>query len=124
MSLLRLVKMSLKRSKRFPVWAQRTFRMDSSQIIGILVGGVFVSALGGAAEYLREKEMPSYKGLARDFLIGAVLVVFLLQMVPESMSSLLGYLPRFGSFTSAIPSMKGLTEGDAGPDLQIGPARF
>jgi hypothetical protein len=98
--------------------------MDSSQIIGILAGGVFVSALGGAAEYLREKEMPSYKGVARDFLIGAILVVFLLQMVPESMTSLFAYLPSLGSLTKAMPSVKDLTDGDAGPDLQIGPARF
>ena len=116
--------MSLKRFKIFPQGAQRYFRMDSSQLVGIVAGGLFVSALGGIAEYMREKEMPSYKGLARDFLIGAVLVVFLLQIMPESMSSILSFLPSLKGLTDAVPSVSTMTGGDAGPDLQIGPARF
>jgi hypothetical protein len=117
--------MSLKRSKDFPGGAQRTFRMDSSQILGIVLGGVVVSALGGAAEYWREKEIPSYKGFARDFLIGAVLVIFLLQVLPESMTNMLAFLPSLSTLTKSVPSVQELTGGgDAGPDLQIGPARF
>ena len=117
-------KMSLKRFKIFPKGAQRYFRMDSSQLVGIVAGGVFVSALGGVAEYMREKEIPSYKGLIRDFLIGAVLVVFLLQIMPESMSNVLSFLPSLKGITDAVPSVSTMTGGDAGPDLQIGPARF
>lgn len=116
--------MSLKRSKTFPLMAQRYFRMDSSQIMGIVAGGVLISALGGVAEYMREKEMPSYKGLLRDFLIGAVLVVFLLQIMPESMSSMFSYFPSIKSITDSVPSVASIANGDAGPDLQIGPARF
>ncbi len=96
--------------------------MDSSQILGIAAGGVMISALGGMAEYMREKEMPSYKGLIRDFLIGAVLVVFLLQIMPDSMSNIFSYLPSLKGITDSVPS--GAILGDAGPDLQIGPARF
>ena len=98
--------------------------MDSSQILGIVAGGVLISALGGVAEYMREKEMPSYKGLVRDLLIGAVLVVFLLQIMPESMGTMLAFLPSFKGIANSIPSVKDITEGDAGPDLQIGPPRF
>lgn len=98
--------------------------MDSSQILGIVAGGVLISALGGVAEYMREKEMPSYKGLVRDFLIGAVLVIFLLQIMPESMTSMLAYLPSMKSITDTVPSVSAIAGGDAGPDLQIGPARF
>jgi hypothetical protein len=116
--------MSLKRSKIFRKGAQRYFRMDSSQLVGIFAGGVFVSALGGVAEYMREKEMPSYKGLVRDFLIGAILVLFLLQIMPESMSTVLAFLPSLKGLTDAVPSVSTMTGGDAGPDLQIGPARF
>ena len=119
-----LRKMSLKRFKSFPKSAQRYFRMDSSYVLGIVAGGAFVSALGGVAEYMREKEMPSYKGLVRDFLIGAVLVVFLLQIMPESMSNVLSYLPSLKSISDAVPSVSTMSGGDAGPDLQIGPARF
>lgn len=124
MKQLRLAKMSLKRYKIFRKSAQRYFRMDSSQLLGIVAGGVFVSALGGVAEYMREKEMPSYKGIVRDFLIGAVLVVFLLQMMPESMTNVLSYLPSLKGITDSVPSVSTMTGGDSGPDLQIGPARF
>lgn len=116
--------MSLKRSKTFPSLAQRYFRMDSSQIMGIVTGGVLISALGGVAEYMREKEMPSYKGMIRDFLIGAVLVVFLLQIMPDSISSIFAFLPSIKSITDSVPSVSAIAGGDAGPDLQIGPARF
>jgi len=118
------MKMSLKRSKQFPSVAQRTLRMDSTQILGIVAGGTLVSALGGAAEYMREKELPGYKGLVRDFLIGAVLVVFLLQIIPESMGTLFSYLPSLKGLSQAVPSVSMDLGGDAGPDLQVGPARF
>lgn len=98
--------------------------MDSTQVLGIVAGGVLISALGGVAEYMREKEMPSPKGFVRDFIIGAVLVVFLLQIMPDSMSSVFAYLPSFKGISSAIPSVETITGGDAGPDLQLGPARF
>ena len=96
--------------------------MDSSSILGIVTGGLFVSALGGVAEYVREKEMPSPKGMVRDFLIGAVLVIFLLQIMPDSMTSLFAFLPSLKAIQNVVPSVE--LGGDAGPDLQLGPARF
>jgi hypothetical protein len=99
--------------------------MDSSSILGIVAGGVLISTLGGIAEYMREKEMPGYKSLVRDFLIGAVLVVFLLQIMPDSMSNVFAYLPSMKGLVDVVPSVSTMSGGgDAGPDLQIGPARF
>lgn len=83
---------------------------------GMLLGGTVVSALGGAAEYMKEKEMPSYKSLVRDFLVGAILVLFLLQIIPDSMTSLVDAFP-----TASLASFTG---GSIDPDLQVGPARF
>lgn len=103
--------------------AQRYFRMDSTQVLGIVTGGVFISALGGIAEYMREKEMPSYKSLVRDFLIGSILVLFLLQIMPDSMSGIFAYLPSMKSIVEAVPTAS-LGGGDSGPDIQLGPARF
>ena len=98
--------------------------MDSSQVIGIVTGGLLISALGGVAEYMREKEIPTYKSLIRDFLIGAVLVLFLLQIMPDSMASMFSYLPSMKSISDAVPSASNMISGDAGPDIQLGPARF
>lgn len=99
--------------------------MDSSSILGIVAGGLLISTLGGVAEYMREKEMPGYKSLVRDFLIGAVLVIFLLQIMPESMANVFAYFPSMKGFVDVVPSVGSMSGGgDAGPDLQIGPARF
>lgn len=125
MKFLRLTQMSLKRSKIFPLRPQKTFRMDSTQILGITLGGLFISALGGVAEYMREKQMPQPKGMIRDFLIGVVLVMFLLQIVPESMGTLFAFLPTLNTIKDSIPAVPSMVGGaDIGPDLQIGPARF
>lgn len=114
--------MSLNRSKIFRPCPQKTFRMDSTLILGVVLGGVFVSILGGAAEYWREKQFPSYKGVIRDFLIGSVLVLFLTQILPDSMMNVLSFLPSVKGLTDALPQLGG--GGDMGPDLQVGPARF
>jgi hypothetical protein len=89
--------------------------MNSTSFVGMAVGGVLVSLLGGIAEYMKEKEFPHIKGLVRDFFIGAVMVLFVLQIVPDSMTNLLGFLP-------ALPSLPAIASIE--PDLQVGPARF
>jgi RsiW-degrading membrane proteinase PrsW (M82 family) len=93
--------------------------MNSTYIYGMLLGGTVVSTLGGVAEYMKENEMPSYKSVVRDFLVGAILVLFLLQIVPDSMTSLVDSLPSL-----SIPSLGSMTGGFVEPDLQVGPARF
>ena len=102
--------------------------------MGIALGGIVIATLGGIAEYVRDKEtFPNYKGLARDFIVGSILVLFLLQIVPESMTSIFDKLPSIKSFTDALPSVSvgggGSSGGSSGgggfdPDLQMGPARF
>ncbi len=86
----------------------------------MILGGAVVSSLGGVAEYMREKEMPSYKSLVRDFLVGAILVLFLLQIVPDSMTSLVNALPALPE----VPGLGSIAGGSVEPDLQVGPARF
>ena len=97
--------------------ASETFRMNATYMYGMLLGGTVVSALGGVAEYMKEKQFPSYKSFARDFFVGAILVLFLLQIVPDSMESLVSVLPAF-------PNLASITSGSMDPDLQVGPARF
>jgi hypothetical protein len=94
--------------------------MDSTRALGMALGGVVVAALGGIAEYMKEKEMPSTKGLFRDFIIGSLLVLFMLQILPESMENILSFLPSFQGLRDVLPSVGGGVE----PDLQVGPARF
>lgn len=102
--------------------------MDSTQLMGIALGGIVIATLGAIAEYSRDKDtFPNYKGLARDFIVGAILVLFLLQIVPESMSSIFDKLPSLRSLSDSLPSVS-VGGGSPGvsfePDLQVGPARF
>lgn len=69
---------------------------------------------------MKEKEFPTYKAIARDFLVGAILVLFLLQIVPDSMTFLVDMLPPLPE----MPSLGSMSGGGVDPDLQVGPARF
>lgn len=55
-----------------------------------------MSALSAGGTWLVEKRQPSPKSLARDFILGAVLIVMIMQLLPESSQTLLtGVLALF-----------------------------
>lgn len=101
---------------------------------GLALGGLVIASLGGISEYLREKRLPSPKGIVRDFLIGAIMVAFLYQILPESMNDLMGSfsglaLPAFAGLSLLKGGGDKLSPAAAGaggfdPDLQIGMPRF
>lgn len=98
---------------------------NTSLLVSVLIGGLLISFLGTAQSLYIQKEEFQPKGAMRDFFIGAILVTFLYQIVPESVTS-------FGSFLKdmKIPDLKTLTGGAAEPrvnpdfDLQVGVPRF
>lgn len=69
-------------------------------ISGMAVGGTVISLIGSAAHYISEKELPKTKAIFRDFIIGAILVLLLLQLVPNSVSSVISLLPSFKTILS------------------------
>jgi hypothetical protein len=74
-------------------------------VLGILFGGTLITGLGAISTYTVEKKEPTIKSLSRDFIIGSVLFVIIMQLLPESSSSLLTYLTgllSFSSFSSVI----------------------
>ena len=98
---------------------------NTSLFISVLIGGILISLLGTAQTIYIQKEQFQAKGAARDFFIGAILVTFLYQIVPESVTG-------FGSFLKdmKMPDMNSLTGGGSEPtlnpdfDLKVGVARF
>jgi hypothetical protein len=88
----------------------------------MVLGGLVIAALGGLSEYVKENQLPGLKTVARDFIIGVVLVGCILQMVPDSMVTLMDSLPSLKDMSSSLPSMTGGASVE--PDLQVGPARF
>jgi hypothetical protein len=98
---------------------------NTSLIISVLIGGILISLLGTAQTIYIQKEDFQVKGAARDFFIGAILVTFLYQILPESVTGFGSYLKDM-----KVPDLKTFTGGGAEAklnpdfDLQVGVARF
>lgn len=58
----------------------------------MILGGVVISALGAGSTVFVEEKQPSVKSLSRDFIIGALMVAFILQLLPESGSSVIEWV--------------------------------
>lgn len=95
---------------------------NTSLYLTVFVGGLILSALGTAQTLYIQKENFQVKSALRDFFIGAIMVTFLYQLVPDSVTS-------FGSFLTDF-KMPVLSGGAAEPkinadfDLQVGVPRF
>jgi len=76
-------------SLKTPVW------------IAPLFGGVALTTMSSVSTYYVEKEMPKLKAVARDFILGVVLVLCIMQILPESVSSSVATLLSFMSVFSA-----------------------
>ena len=93
----------------------------SQLIVGILFGGALISSLGAISSYSVEKKQPTMKSVMRDFIIGSVLFLLIMQLLPDSSASLLSYISSF-SFLSAMPSMS--SSGGEDLDIQVGLPQF
>lgn len=108
----------------FPCGGEKMFD-NTSLLISVVIGGLIISILGTAQTIYIQKEEFQPKGALRDFFIGAIIVTFLYQIVPESVTG-------FGSLLKdvKVPDLKSLTGGAAPPslnpdfDLQVGVPRF
>ena len=67
-------------------------------LIGIIFGGLLISSLGALSTYNLEEKKPTIKSLIRDFIIGSILFVLVMQLLPESSTSLIN------TITSVIPT--------------------
>ena len=63
-----------------------------SLLTGMALGGAVIAALGAGSTMYVEEKKPSAKSLSRDFIIGAVMVAMIMQLLPESTTSVIQYL--------------------------------
>lgn len=87
-------------------------------VLGVLFGGGLISSLGAISTYSIEKKKPTIKSVSRDFIIGSVLFMLIMQLLPESSSSLLAYLT--GLFTFSFTSMPAVDD----VEIQVGIPKF
>jgi hypothetical protein len=88
---------------------------SNGMLMGMLVGGSVISVLGATSVYIMDKEKPRLKTILRDFIIGAVLVMMLLQIMPETtvslvqgVSNVVGSLPEVASAAGDIEMQTGI----------------
>jgi hypothetical protein len=74
--------------------------------IAPLFGGIALTTMSTASTYYVENQLPKAKAVARDFILGAILVLCIMQILPESVATSVATLI---SFTSAF---KGTTDGN------------
>lgn len=92
-----------------------TTSTSNGMLVGMLFGGAVVSALGAGSVYVMEKQKPKIKTILRDFIIGAVLVMMLLQIMPDTTTSL---LEGVSSAVSSFPAV-GSSISSAVSDIEI-----
>ena len=56
---------------------------------GMILGGVVISALGAASTQFIEEKPPTVKSLGRDFIIGSMMMAMIIQLLPESSTSII-----------------------------------
>lgn len=83
-------------------------------VTGILFGGIFISSLGALSTYTLEKKNPTIKTVSRDFIIGSILFLFIMQLLPESSAAIIAFL------LSYIPAS--ISNDDI--DIEIGMPKF
>jgi hypothetical protein len=68
-------------------------------VTGMILGGVVISALGAASTHFVEEKKPTVKSLGRDFIIGSIMVAMIMQLLPESTTSIVEFLVALAPLT-------------------------
>lgn len=111
----------------------------SSFVIAAAVGGVAMAVVSGAGGFLMEKKVPVPKTIARDFILGAVLLLLIMQLLPESTQKLIGYVTALAAVpvataaaaatgaisevAAAVPAVAALADSGV-PEVKVGVPRF
>jgi uncharacterized membrane protein len=77
--------------------------------IAPILGGIVLCLMSTASVYYVERSAPKPKALARDFILGAIIVMCIMQILPESVSNCMGMLMSFGS----VFNLSSLTDNTA-----------
>jgi len=86
----------------------------------MLLGGVAISILGALSTYFLEEKNPSLKTLTRDFIIGAMMLAMILQLLPESSASMIQYVISLAPLS--LLQAKAVVQDDM--EVKVGVPRF
>jgi hypothetical protein len=100
---------------------------NTSLLASVFIGGLLISLLSTTNTVYIQKEAFQPKGAARDFFIGALLVTFLYQLIPDTITDFGGFLTdvKLPTFTSVQRGGSGYTGSSSSDfELQVGVPRF
>lgn len=98
---------------------------------GMALGGAVISALGAGSTIFVEEKKPSFKSLMRDFIIGAIMVALIIQLLPESATTViqfaLGLVPLSlfqGGSGPGAAALAAMTGGGSEEEVKVGVPTF
>jgi hypothetical protein len=101
--------------------------------IGPILGGISLMTTSAGTMYYVDHKLPETKILARDFVLGGVLFMIIMQVLPESTSKLIQFLCGLVAFRiPTLPKMGGGGETttpdplllSADPEVKVGVPNF
>jgi hypothetical protein len=93
-------------------------------VTGMILGGVVISALGAASTHFVEEKKPSVKSLCRDFIIGSIMVAMIMQLLPESTTSIVEFVVALAPLTLFTPSKTEPVEIKEEMEVKVGVPKF
>ena len=68
---------------------------SSVYLLGAGLGGTVLATMSAVGMWIVEKKKPTGKTVGRDFILGSILFFILLQLIPDSMTSLVAGIIAF-----------------------------
>jgi hypothetical protein len=96
-------------------------------VTGMILGGVVISALGAASSQFVENKNPTMKTISRDFIIGGVMVLMIMQLLPESSTTIIEFLLTLVPltlFTASKPEVEEVVKIVEEVEVKVGVPKF
>ena len=96
-------------------------------VTGMILGGVVISALGAASSQFVENKNPTMKTISRDFIIGGVMVLMVMQLLPESSTTIIEFLLTLVPltlFTASKPEVEEVVKIVEEVEVKVGVPKF
>lgn len=83
----------------------------TTYVVAAAVGGITMSLISAIGNYALDKDIPTVKTVSRDFILGAVLLLLIMQLLPESTTRLVTYIMGMTAVTAvATPMTTAITD--------------
>lgn len=93
----------------------------SAQLLipAMVLGGVVISSLGAGTMYFLEENQPSVKTVARDFIIGALMMMMILQLLPESSEYMIGLVMSLAPLSLFSVKSSPVVQSAGEPEMEV-----